>query len=69
LQKAKLSYIDKARDITMHPAFWAPFIQLGDSSPIQLQQQGSKWFWLLGIVGVLAVSFAFWRFGKQKKLP
>lgn len=66
LQKAKLYYIDHAQDITLHPAFWAPFIQLGDSSPIQLEQQNSKLFWLLGIIGMLAVCFVFWRFTKRK---
>jgi CHAT domain-containing protein len=68
LQKAKLYYIDHAQGITGHPAFWAPFIQLGNSSPIQLQQQNSKWFWMLGIAGLLTILAVVWRLKKQKEL-
>lgn len=67
LQKAKLTYIDNAQDIMVHPAFWAPFIQLGDSSPIQLQEEHSKWFWAFGIIGLLAAFVIVWRFSKGKK--
>lgn len=67
LQKAKLAYIENAQDITVHPAFWAPFIQLGDSSPIQLQKENTTLFWWLGILGAFTILFIFWRFNKRKE--
>ncbi len=42
LQKAKLSYINSVDGIMAHPAFWSPFIQLGDSKPVYLR---NKNFW------------------------
>jgi len=53
LRQAKLSYINRAAGIAAHPAFWSPFIQLGDSSSIALATKGVKSWWMLG--GGLAV--------------
>ena len=56
LQQAKLVYLKHAKGITAHPAFWAPFIQLGDSRPIKLRQKiSSYWLWAIGGVGSLAL--------------
>jgi CHAT domain-containing protein len=68
LQKAKLSYISNAQDIAGHPAFWAPFIQLGDASPIQFQSPNHNWLWVLGIVGSLIFLVLLGRFNTPKKL-
>ena len=55
LQEAKLTYIKNADDIAAHPAFWAPFIQLGDSRPITVATKGpsSLLWWLAGGIGGL----------------
>ena len=68
LQKAKLAYMNNAQGIMVHPAFWAAFIQLGDSSSIQLQEENSKLFWFVGIGGIFAFLVLFWRFSKRKEL-
>jgi len=61
LRQAKLNYIGLARGIAAHPAFWAPFIQLGDSEPVELGTGGAKIYWwvmalvALGLIVVLAL--------------
>ena len=62
LRQAKLQYIrnvkdrPNATDIAAHPAFWAPFIQLGDSRPIKISTKGIgfNWWWIGG--GLAALS-------------
>ena len=57
LQQAKLDYIKNAGGIAAHPAFWAPFIQLGDSRPIKIQIKASGWtWWLVAAAGLLALA-------------
>jgi len=48
LRQAKLDYMQQAKGIFVHPAFWSPFIQLGDSTPVELQQKRTIWPWLIG---------------------
>jgi pentatricopeptide repeat protein len=58
LRQAKLNYINLAQGIAAHPAFWAPFIQLGDSEPIELGTGGAmKYWWViaLGALGLIVV--------------
>ena len=66
LRQAKLAYLKNTQGIAAHPAFWSPFIQLGDSRPIQLKTKGS---WLiLGIAittGLLVLGLG--AFALQKK--
>ena len=60
LRQAKLSYIASANGIAGHPAFWAPFIQLGNHHWIRLSRKGSWiwWAWTIGL-GVLVVGAVF----------
>jgi CHAT domain-containing protein len=56
LRQAKLYYIKIAEGIAAHPAFWSPFIQLGDSRSIELKAKGHEilwWIMSIGIVGLL----------------
>ena len=63
LRQAKLSYIKKAKGIYTHPAFWSPFIQLGDSSPVVLATRNNWRSWV--VVGALILlgllGFGIWR--------
>jgi LPXTG-motif cell wall-anchored protein len=67
LQEAKLSYLQYYDDPqAAHPAFWASFIQLGDSSPIALQRKSSYWWWVW--VGAAALlSFLGWLGWKRRR--
>lgn len=67
LQNAKLYYIQHAKTITAHPAFWAPFIQLGDASPIQLQKENKLLFWGIAILGLCFILCFFFIRRKEKQ--
>jgi LPXTG-motif cell wall-anchored protein len=66
LRQAKLDYIKTVGDGgAAHPAFWAAFIQLGDSRPltIKLKATGSSyWIYLISGLGVVVIGFGllFW---------
>lgn len=46
LQKAKLHYIQHSGEIAAHPAFWAAFIQLGDTGALKFQHAYSRPFYI-----------------------
>jgi len=66
LQNAKLAYIKTAKDISAHPAFWSPFILMGDSKAIDLKIKGSPYFTYAAIGLLLALGGLFLL--KKKKL-
>ncbi|MCP4442762.1 MAG: CHAT domain-containing protein, partial [Aureispira sp.] len=72
LRQAKLDYIQQARGIAAHPAFWAPFIQLGDSHSISLSRKGNwtigLWLGLGGVASILVLGLIFKIFMQKKEL-
>jgi CHAT domain-containing protein/tetratricopeptide (TPR) repeat protein len=63
LRQAKLSYLKKSDDIAAHPAFWAAFVQIGNTNAVALKTvQGSNWIYWLGAVGFgfFFVLILFW---------
>ncbi|MCP4441614.1 MAG: CHAT domain-containing protein [Aureispira sp.] len=63
LCQAKLRYLKNAQGIAAHPAFWAPFIQLGDTTPIslELKNSGFSWvFYLLICSGVVLLTMVLY---------
>ncbi len=71
LQQAKISYIDKVGNpIAAQPAFWAAFVQIGDSRPIKLKRINSfSWqLWLIvGGTSLLALGAGLWFLMQRKK--
>jgi CHAT domain-containing protein/Flp pilus assembly protein TadD len=66
LRQAKLDYIAGASGIAGHPAFWSPFIQLGDIRPIQIDAKTSYLYYLLlGSLVVGIVGIGFWKRGRR----
>jgi CHAT domain-containing protein len=61
LRDAKLNYIQRADGIAAQPAFWAPFIQLGDSRPIKIRKKSNEsWlWWIIGGATLLVVGIGF----------
>jgi hypothetical protein len=55
-------YLQRAEGILSHPAFWSPFIQLGDSKPIYLATKGGWAYWIMGgVLLAFIMGFFFWR--------
>lgn len=64
LRLAKLTYIKEYDGLAIHPTFWSPFIQLGDSKPIYLKTKSTRTSWvsiLLLLVGLSGLAFFFIR--------
>ncbi|MCH2043792.1 MAG: CHAT domain-containing protein, partial [Saprospiraceae bacterium] len=57
LRQAKLQYIQRVDNTAAHPAFWSPFIQIGNTEPITIQRKntvkGYTW-WMFAAAGGLA---------------
>jgi LPXTG-motif cell wall-anchored protein len=67
LREAKLDYMKVASGLASHPAFWSPFIQLGDSRAIRVRTiDENNWIWgLLG--GILLIGLVVIVGRKRKK--
>lgn len=66
LRIAKFEYIKKAAEknpMAAHPAFWAPFVQLGDTTPLRVKAKNDmSWLWwgipiATFLIGGLALMF------------
>jgi CHAT domain-containing protein len=47
LRQAKIQYIKSAKGVFAHPAFWSPFIQMGNTRPVFIKTKGAS-PWLNG---------------------
>lgn len=64
LRQAKLRFLENAKGRNGHPAYWAPFVQLGNSRALALSRPRSfwsDWGWPLGGVLLLALGWGIWR--------
>ncbi|MDC0231234.1 CHAT domain-containing protein [Aureispira] len=58
LRQAKLRYIKSVKSIYAHPAFWSPFIQIGDNSSLKVAKKGSEvYIYILSFFGILLAAF------------
>ena len=48
LRQAKLDYIQATKGRSAHPAYWSPFIQIGNTKEINIQKKGAWNSWLVG---------------------
>lgn len=69
LRASKLFYLEHAVGISKHPAFWSPFIQLGNSKPIQFNQTNKNTLVWSGLIGI-ALFFVglLWLFRRRKEV-
>ncbi len=51
LRSAKLQYLQQAKGIAAHPAFWSAFLQVGDTRPLHLPRNW-RWGWALAALGI-----------------
>jgi CHAT domain-containing protein len=66
LRQAKLNYIQRATGVAAHPAFWSPFIQLGNEEAIVIQTKSSSIYWFIGIGSILILFLGITFFLKRK---
>lgn len=62
LRQAKLKYLKEAKGISAHPFFWAPFVQLGNTEPIEIDSGWGYGPWLMGGGALLLLGgLGLWR--------
>ena len=69
LCQAKIIYLKACgNSLAAHPAYWAAFIQLGDSRTIPVHKVGKitmqLWWWIIGVVGILGISILGFKWRK-----
>lgn len=69
LRQAKLSYLDLFEGIAVHPALWSAFIQVGDSSAIELEVKEQGYWWLIGGFFLFVIIIIGYLKYRQKKQP
>jgi CHAT domain-containing protein len=56
LRQAKVQYIKSAKKALAHPAFWSPFIMMGNTQPVNIKRKSTAMPWMIGgAVGLLAL--------------
>jgi CHAT domain-containing protein/Flp pilus assembly protein TadD len=72
LRQAKLDYIEKVDNpIAAHPAFWSPFILIGDEAPVKLQRKGGSipyWGWALAVGLLVLVVGGIWSWRARRAI-
>jgi len=66
LRQAKILYIKRAKDILAHPAFWSPFILVGNETPITISKKGGLMPWAIG-GGILVLLIGGFAMSRSKK--
>lgn len=66
IRQAKLIYLNQASMSSAHPFLWAPFIQVGDFSPISINSRSSN-LWIYATVGsiLLLLSLLYLKIKKE----
>jgi len=66
LRQAKLDYMQSVKGIAAHPAFWSPFILIGNTEAVTIAQKSSILPWAIG-GGLLLFVLAGFLFSRRKK--
>ncbi|WCL80462.1 CHAT domain-containing protein [Saprospira sp. CCB-QB6] len=68
LQQAKITYLENSKSWSAHPAFWAAFVQLGQTQPLQAGSNWLLWVWTLAVPLslLLAYYFLFYKRGNRE---
>ena len=66
LRQAKVDYLQLADGLAAHPAFWSPFVQIGNHQPLNIQRSNNWLSWTLGGLAALAVLGGAFAWQKRK---
>jgi CHAT domain-containing protein len=67
LQDAKLRYVGLAEGLAAHPAYWSPFIMVGNTQAISLTKKTVSLPWIIGIGAVLILLLGAFVWYKRKE--
>lgn len=67
LQQAKLAYLQSIEGPAAHPAYWSPFIQIGDSEAIGFLSTNNSRIWKIATGGILAFLVFLFIYWNRKK--
>jgi len=48
LRQAKMQYMKSAKGVLAHPAFWSPFIMMGNTDAMRIERKGNGMYWWIG---------------------
>lgn len=67
LGAAKIQYLNKAQGNLAHPAFWSPFVLIGNNDAIYISRKGNfQWhWWLLGGLFLIGCGVLFFKKRKE----
>ena len=68
LRYSKIQYIKSAEGIAAHPAFGSPFIQIGNTQPIQIKSKSNVSLWIISGLVVVVLLFGFIIIRRKKEL-
>ena len=66
LRYAKLDYMKSTKGIMAHPAFWSPFIMMGNTETISVSRKGGAMPGIIG-GGVLLLALGGFFMSRRKK--
>ncbi|MCH2022704.1 MAG: CHAT domain-containing protein [Saprospiraceae bacterium] len=55
LRHAKLDHMQSVKGVAAHPAFWSPFVHMGNQAPVRVQRKGALTLWLILLGFILLV--------------
>jgi len=69
LRQAKLQYIKSTEGILAHPAFWSPFIQMGNTESVSIRKKGDVTPWIMaGLIALFLLGGLFLMSRHKKEL-
>lgn len=66
LQDAKIKYINSSEDHGAHPTYWAAFIAMGNTDPIQMPAGFIKWYYALALLILVILGWFSLKSKKRK---
>ncbi|MCB2220187.1 MAG: CHAT domain-containing protein [Bacteroidetes bacterium] len=69
LREAKINYLNNADQLRSHPYFWAAYVQIGDNSPLSLNNNLKSYSIAGGIILVIIISIVAVLWRRKQRTP